>query len=522
MIRKKISTLVFFASCLLLSAAQAAKPLWTLTPASGSHPTQTVPANATVELSYTVENQSGKPRRLTILAMPGVRQNAPCQLAPKGQPAATCILRLVIIGSEIPQNGIHGGPSLCQTDSEGRANPNQCYRPSAGNILHITKGDPGLASISVYPQVLDLEAGSGTPGFLTITNNSSSISALNSKATLPSGWTDVNQDASNCLIIAPGGNCQLQLTPGVAVHPMQIISISGSNTTKTTAQVSVSPPAQANLSVTGAPLTLSPACGTGTTLTITNTSTTATAENLSIDLGALLGDVQLSNDNCSGNSLPPNGGQCTFDLQGINPIAAHNITVEDNNGALVNASVEVRQLQINDIYQQGIVFEVDNCNNGKAAAQQQSQSPWGGWNGGAPNCIETNVTDLNNGATNTETIYNVLTTNNNITADSYAAGICYEFSVNSNSNSPCDGNSGEVCYTNWYLPALNELTNLRNQTTFNGGPIGGFNPGQYWSSSEHMACTAFAEDMLDGLSGFISKFNNVGVRCIRVFSPSTM
>ncbi|HAT9492182.1 TPA: DUF1566 domain-containing protein [Legionella pneumophila subsp. pneumophila] len=519
-------------SCLLWTSAQAAAPLWTMVPAAGSNPSQTVPENSTATVQYVVQNQSGKPKQLVIQPLPGISQTAPCQLAPRGQAGSSCTLNLAINGSALPAGGVHGGPSLCQTNPDGRPNPNQCYRPSAVHILNITKGGAELAALAVSPPMLDLVAGSGTPGFLTITNNSSSITAQHVQATLPASWADVTQNASDCVAIAPnGGSCQLQFTPDAATHAPESIAISGSNTTQVNAQIAVNAPAQANLEVSGAPLVLSPNCGEGTILTVTNTSTTTAAENLSIDLGALTDDVQIDSDNCTGNDLAPNGGQCTFELEGTNAAGANNITVEADNAPAVSASVEVRQLMIADTYQQGIVFEVDNCNNGKTAALNNSQDAsssslieWGGWNGGSPNCIETTATDADDGASNTDTIFDVLTTNNSIAANTYAAGICHEYSRNADDASPCTGAQGETCYANWYLPADNELNTLWEQTNFNGGPIAGFPPGFYWSSTEivEWACYARAQAINNGGRGASKKSDKDRVRCVRAFTPSTL
>lgn len=518
--------LVGLLSCLLWASAQAAGPLWTIVPAPGSSPTQTVPENSTATVRYVVQNQSGKPKKLVIQPIAGIAQTAPCQLTPRGQAGSSCTLNLAINGSALPQGGVHGGPALCQANPDGSPNPNQCYRPSAKHILYLTKGGAELAAIVVSPPTLDLVAGSGTPGFLTITNNSGSITAQNVRAILPAGWADVTQDVSNCTSIAPnGGTCQLQFTPGAATHAPQTISISGSNTTQVSAQIAVNAPAQASLTVSGAPLTLSPTCGTGTPLTVTNSSTTTIAESLSIDLGALADNVQINNNNCTGNNLAANGGQCTFELQGTGVAVADNITVEAGNAPAVSASVEVRQLEINNIYQQGIVFEVDSCNNGKTAARQDSQDAssnflmqWGGWNGGSPNCIQTGATDSNDGATNTEVIFTALTANNSIAANTYPAGICYEYSVNANDLS-CTGNPGETCYANWYLPADNELDTLWQQTTFNGGSIAGFAPNFYWSSTEVEACTAREQDFISDYRFTGDKYFDARVRCVRVFTP---
>ncbi|HFK3115678.1 hypothetical protein SCX93_05545 [Legionella pneumophila serogroup 1] len=123
--------LICLLSCLMMTTVHAAKPLWTLTPAAGSNPTQTVAEKGTANVQYIVQNQSHKSKRLAILAIPGVKQTAPCQIAPKGQSGSSCTLNLAINGSSLPKKGVHGGPALCQTNPDGSPNPNQCYQPAA-------------------------------------------------------------------------------------------------------------------------------------------------------------------------------------------------------------------------------------------------------------------------------------------------------------------------------------------------------------------------------------------------------
>ncbi|MDI9818016.1 MULTISPECIES: hypothetical protein [unclassified Legionella] len=141
-----------------------------------------------------------------IQPIPGITQTTPCQLAPGGQVGSSCPLSLAITGSKLPAGGIHGGPALCQANADGSPNPSQCYQPSAAYILNISKGAPEQASIAVSPATLDLVADSGTPGFLTITNNSTLITAQNVQATLPASWADVAQDANNYTVISLAEN----------------------------------------------------------------------------------------------------------------------------------------------------------------------------------------------------------------------------------------------------------------------------------------------------------------------------
>jgi hypothetical protein len=66
---------------------------------------------------------------------------------------------------------------------------------------------------------------------ITVTNTGS-YTATNVAATLPTGWTAVTQDASNCVVIAPnGGTCTLSFTSTAPYVAQGSISINGANIT---------------------------------------------------------------------------------------------------------------------------------------------------------------------------------------------------------------------------------------------------------------------------------------------------
>lgn len=489
-----------FAS-LMWVTAQSAVPLWTIVPAPGSNPTQTVPENSTSTVQYVVQNQSGRTKQLVIQSIPGIVQTTTCQLAPKGQAGSSCILNLAITGSSLPKVGIHGGPNVCQANANGHPNPNQCYRPSAAHILNIGKGTAEQAAITVNPAALDLVANSGMPGFLTITNNSTSITAQNVQALLPAIWTDVTQDASNCVAIAPnGGTCQLQFTPGATAHGAAQVPIAGSNTTQVIAQLSVSAPAQASLSVTGGPISLVAGCPTTGVLTVKNTSMTVAAADIDVDLDGLTGDVTVTN-NCP-NPLPA-GGDCTIDLEGVNSASARNISIQGRNTpeALVSVGVEAA-LNIGDNYLDGIVFQVDACNTGKVVtgpldAPNELLSKWSEQNNNI-------TTDLDDGEQNTTNIIDndVGCTN----ANDCAALRCRDF----NGSTP-----------DWYLPARNELQSVAAALCPGGVTcnFGGFSSTTYWSSSQNANSLAWIVPFPSGLFNFANKPTDKPVRCVRAFTP---
>src|SRR6185369_17128122 len=119
---------------------------------------------------------------------------------------------------------------------------------------------------------------------LTVTNNSDHITATAISAALPADWSDVTQDASACVSLAPLAQCTLSFTPGSAAHSAVVVSIGGQFADATSATLAVLPPSSANLTATGTPLTLIAGSGLSDTIVVTNSSTTLTATNIVADL----------------------------------------------------------------------------------------------------------------------------------------------------------------------------------------------------------------------------------------------
>jgi len=132
--------LTAFFSCMMLSGVQATKPLWKFVPQT---PTDiTVAKGRSVQVIYTVHNQSSRPKTLVMKPISGISQNAPCQLLAKG----ICTLTLNVNGSAL-QGNIVGGPVLCQ-----QGNDLQCYQPSSTNILRIRLMQAPIQQFTVTPQ----------------------------------------------------------------------------------------------------------------------------------------------------------------------------------------------------------------------------------------------------------------------------------------------------------------------------------------------------------------------------------
>lgn len=134
------------AFCFVISA-QAAGPIWTITPDYGFPPRSSVSSTGIVTVKYIVTNNSSRAHNLVISPQAGVNQNGgPCSLAPKG----SCTLTLTIVGSALPGSGLSGGPVVCQTYSDGATpDTNQCYRPSPADNLVITMVPNSLSMLPI-------------------------------------------------------------------------------------------------------------------------------------------------------------------------------------------------------------------------------------------------------------------------------------------------------------------------------------------------------------------------------------
>jgi hypothetical protein len=73
--------------------------------------------------------------------------------------------------------------------------------------------------------------------------------------------------------------------------------------------------------------------------------------------------------------------------------------------------------------------------------------------------------------------------------------------------------SDEGGYTDWYLPAKNELGLLYTNLATNG--IGSFGPNYYWSSTEESAQSAWGEVLSTGSVVIILKDTTLAARCVR-------
>ncbi|WP_298626576.1 hypothetical protein [uncultured Legionella sp.] len=206
---------------------QATMPVWTF---SAPNPKQaSVSAGNTVTVQYTVTSQSQQAKKLIMPTTTGLSAS-PCYLEGKG---STCLLTLTINGSQMPANGFHEGPVLCE-----QGNPNQCYWPDSDNQLQVSRATapatPGHLQLSQFGSpVTSLTLQTGDSGILTLTNTGgSAITALTIQ--LPFGWQSYFNN--HCpTTLAPQQICTLSYTiPGVSAtgifNPLVVQATQADNT----------------------------------------------------------------------------------------------------------------------------------------------------------------------------------------------------------------------------------------------------------------------------------------------------
>lgn len=133
---KRILTAVFMVLC-SLSEAHAGPPMYTIEPLSNV--TVGIPSNSSNSIQYLVTNQSSKAITVVMQPITGINQAISCELKAKNMAGSSCTITLNINGSDLPENGIQGGPRLCRANPDGSPNPNQCYQATANNALHVGK-----------------------------------------------------------------------------------------------------------------------------------------------------------------------------------------------------------------------------------------------------------------------------------------------------------------------------------------------------------------------------------------------
>ena len=214
------------------------------------------------------------------------------------------------------------------------------------------------------------------------------------------------------------------------------------------------------------------------------------------------------------------GGTCVLTITpGINPSVPPGstpnpsvITIQSsdtNNTNTLTADISV--LTYGSIYEAGFVFTVDDTYaanpitgsiGGKVAALSDTAIPvigslqgliWGSMSiDVGQSTWDTTTTGANNGASNTTVIVNALSPA--IPESTYAAGACALRAVNGNDSSCL---LGSPCYSDWYLPAMCELTSF-NKTS--APPSSACNP---TTNMQDQLCTTPAVPNVNIIDGAI-------------------
>lgn len=473
----------------VISTSYAAFPLWTFAPNINYPPQTSINPNQTATVVYTVQNQSDKAKSLVMKPIPGIMQSFPCQLAPVGQPGSSCSLILAVTGNALPADGVHTGPILCQSNSNGAPNSNQCYRPSAADSLNITVTNPSVGvTISVNPFIL-LMADSST-GTVTVTNNaSSSASANNVTATIPGASSISIQNTTCGSSLAIGADCTITFASNTSEGPT-IIPVKGDNTN--TANVYAAVTDRPLISIT-APVQQSRIVSTGgftaLSLEVTNDDNLFNADNIAVSDKASCPNLSVDASDCT--SVSP-GTSCQLALTTTTPYAPCTITISGSNTG--NSPTTLIAFS----HRGGLVFQKSGAN-GKVVIDAGSEfiSEW----------TFPRKADIPGAMSDDDGVRNT----NAIIADSACT----------NQTGNCAAYRCRAISADWYLPAKNELQSVIFALCPGSSypcAFGAFSSTFYWSSTQWFSPTnAYTVDVPDGNFGPTDKWNSRPVRCIRDF-----
>ncbi len=495
--------LAAFFSCLMLSGAQATKPLWTFVPQT---PTAiTVTKGGSAQVIYAVQNQSSRPKILVMKPIAGVSQSTLCQLPAKG----SCMLTLNINGPVL-QGDVLGGPVLCQ-----QGNDLQCYQPSSANILRISLIEqPPVQQFTITPSAG--ANGSIAPATPQVVNNGSTLTFT----ATPSTGFGVNQWLLDGNVVQ-NGDASYQLNNIQANHTVEV----------TFNQTTLSPLTQ-NLALSINDPGSDPALtGNQRLIRIENTGSIP-ANNVQVSTSGFPTGTSMTNNTCTGTlnagdvcdiiitpggnaSLDAGNNACTT-TPGTEPVPTR-VTVSADNAP--STDINVLLLGYGCIYQGGFLFSVDDSTpntgsiGGKVAALTDEPGLFYEWSTLFDDTTADSITD---GFSNTNALATPL-------SQYPAAQTCLS--------------RNDQGFADWYLPAICEMgrylglgsdagcgnTSPNLYSSLYTNNLGGFASSNYWSSSEFSGSptiAAWIQAFLDGSQDPNSKDTNaIRVRCVRAFIP---
>ena len=296
--------------------------------------------------------------------------------------------------------------------------------------------------------------------------------------------------------IDQGAGSSLALSSSVSVFPtatttytLTATNIAGSVTAQTT--VTVSSVAVTGVTLDQATMTLTAGGATGT---LVATVAPANATNKSVTWSSSTPAVATV---ASGVVIPVTAGTTTI-------IVA---TVDGGKTATCAVTVNSAAVAVGDSYGGGIVVYIDGTGQHGLIAATADQSDGIAWitGGSTQTTLNGNTsTDLGTGAANTAAIIAQAVAALNGDLSTYAAGVCDDYT---------NTETGTGVYSDWFLPSKDEL----NKLFLNKDDIGGFADGDYWSSSENSATSAWGQYFLNGYQGYYYKGGTLRVRAVRAF-----
>ncbi len=292
---------VFFFSLLAFTVYGGTQPKFELIPQTAT--TINLPRNGSFTVEYQVTNQTDLTRTLTMVGIQGITQvttgagvcGNPFKLASKQH----CLLKLLIVGSEIPQN-ITAGPEICAVKSNSNTpSPFLCSQPSLANSLNITKIVPERPKLTVTPTTISFSTVPQTKSFV-VKNESTTVTANDVSGRIERTVLvgEVTQDASHCTSLAPGDTCILSFTTSGVNSVEQVFPIKGTNTKSAPAKIVIQYPSTALITADPTSITLQATTGLAVpqSIFITNPTAPVTATSVAADISSLPGVTQDATD----------------------------------------------------------------------------------------------------------------------------------------------------------------------------------------------------------------------------------
>ncbi|RUR12058.1 DUF1566 domain-containing protein [Legionella sp. km772] len=434
------------------------------------------------------------------------------------KPGKSCTIELQITADQLVGKIVRGGPKVCNS----LINPVYCSTPPTTSMLNIRKeSSVSRTHLSINPTSMTIAQGGGYQEIAI--SNDGATDAYGVQVVQKPGL-EVSVSGACPSPLAPKGVCNLTFTSGSQVGTTTA-TIAGTNTnieeekvtvisaSATTLSVSLALPGKNIISVNGSP---------GVALRIANTGAD-TAYNVTYTFPGGWDGVSASG-NC--DTIEPGAGNaCILTFNATRPNLANVIKFKAiNSPAEPSPYIAFR-------YGGGLVFSISGTSPNAIAkvVAENDQAANRVWDLGCPgSCTQSNATDAYYGQ---DLNYVPGSTNPGNTGDTYQA-VSMLNGVNGNTTSPANFATATCStltlekHTDWYLPAICELSNLKNfwydctagqNITANLKDLGfgNFQNSYYWSSTERNTVDAAAQAYNINAMANLPKEASSYVRCVR-------